>query len=82
MGLQDELNSLLAKSREMIPKKTAEIMAGALEELQRANITAHSRRKGDLAPYFELSDASGKRVSSKDLLAKGPVVISFYRGGW
>ena len=82
MGLQDELNALLAKSRGMIPQKTAKIMTDALEELQQANITDNSKRKGDLAPSFELSDASGKRVSSKALLDQGPLVISFYRGGW
>lgn len=82
MGLQDELNALLAKSRKMIPQKTADIMAGALEELKRANVTAHARRRGDLAPEFELPDAKGEIVSSKDLLTRGPLVLSFYRGSW
>ena len=34
MGLQDELNALLEQSMKMIPKETASIMAGAMEELQ------------------------------------------------
>jgi peroxiredoxin len=29
-----------------------------------------------------LPDAAGKRVRVSDLLAKGPVVVTFYRGGW
>ena len=27
-------------------------------------------------------NGAGKTVSSADLLAKGPLVVSFYRGGW
>lgn len=82
MGLQDELNVLLEESMKMIPKDTAGIMAGAMEKLQSANITEHSKRRGDLAPDFELSDAKGESVSSKALLSKGPLIINFYRGSW
>ena len=34
------------------------------------------------APLFEALDASGQKVSLQQLLLKGPVVISFYRGQW
>lgn len=82
MGLQDKLNALREQSMSKIPKATATIMAGAIAELKQAGITDQSRRKGDLAPDFELPDARGNLVSSKALLAKGPLVISFYRGSW
>jgi peroxiredoxin len=39
------------------------------------------RSKG-LAPAFELEDAHGTVVRLADLLATGPVVLSFYRGVW
>ncbi len=82
MGLQDELNTMLAKSMTMIPKETAAIMAGAMQDLEKAGITEKSLRKGDTAPEFELSDAKGEIISSKVLLEKGPIVINFYRGSW
>jgi len=82
MGLQDELNTLKEQSMKMIPKEDAIIMADAMEELQRADILDHSKRKGDLAPDFELPNAKGEAVSSKALLSKGPVIINFYRGNW
>ncbi len=82
MGLQDELNALKEQSMKMIPKETATIMANAMEELQHANILDRSKRKGDLAPDFVLSNAKGETVSSKALLSKGPVIINFYRGSW
>jgi peroxiredoxin len=37
---------------------------------------------GDTLPSFDLTDAVGKPVSSADLLAKGPILITFYRGSW
>ena len=68
MGLQDELNALKAQSMKRIPKPTADIMANAMEELHHANILDHSKRKGDVAPDFELPDAQGKIISLKTLL--------------
>ncbi len=33
-------------------------------------------------PAFNLENTSGETVSSADLLAKGPLVVSFFRGKW
>lgn len=82
MGLQDELDTLKEQSMKKIPKQTATIMADAMEELQRTDILDRSKKKGDLAPDFELPNAKGEIVSSKALLSKGPVIINFYRGSW
>ena len=37
---------------------------------------------GDRAPDFELPDPAGKKVKLSELLARGPVVVTWYRGGW
>ncbi|GAD93710.1 hypothetical protein NECHADRAFT_78070 [Paecilomyces variotii No. 5] len=37
---------------------------------------------GRKLPDFKLPDANGDEVSSTDLLAQGPLLITFYRGGW
>ena len=37
---------------------------------------------GDAAPDFTLADAFGNPVTLTDLLARGPVVVTFYRGEW
>ncbi len=37
---------------------------------------------GDHAPDFTLRDQLGRETSLRDLLASGPVVLSFYRGEW
>jgi peroxiredoxin len=37
---------------------------------------------GEKAPDFVLPNAFGKPVRLNDLLAQGPVVLTFYRGAW
>lgn len=63
-----------ASSASSISASTAELIASG--HAQRA------KKAGDAAPEFILRDPDGKPVSSRDLLAKGPLVVSFYRGVW
>jgi peroxiredoxin len=37
---------------------------------------------GDRAPDFELRNAMGDEVRLSELLTRGPVVLTFYRGAW
>src|ERR1700742_2992666 len=37
---------------------------------------------GSVAPAFVLTDRAGPHFSLEDLLAEGPVVVTFYRGLW
>lgn len=37
---------------------------------------------GDKAPDFELPDATGNTVRLSNLLNKGPVLFTWYRGNW
>ena len=38
--------------------------------------------KGQKAPLFELPDAGGNLIALGSRLKSGPVVVTFYRGGW
>jgi peroxiredoxin len=37
---------------------------------------------GQTAPTFRAPNYDGRVISSKELLAKGPLVLSFFRGAW
>ncbi len=52
------------------------------ERLLNSNITDQAKSIGDIAPDFALPNVSGGQTRLSELLANGPVVISFYRGGW
>jgi peroxiredoxin len=87
MSLQDRLDAFKAdlESGKLPFKPTAqqlEAMHRATAELIASGQAKRALKAGDKAPDFVLNDPDGKPVSSRDLLAKGPLVLSFYRGVW
>ena len=65
-----------------VPRSVIETMHRATAELEASGQAERARKVGDLAPEFTLPDAGSDMVSSSDLLARGPLVVSFYRGVW
>jgi peroxiredoxin len=61
-----------------------EARAAKPEQLSKRDSTlpATPMAVGDTAPDFTLPDAKGRQVSLATLLADGPVVLTWYRGGW
>jgi peroxiredoxin len=59
-----------------------DIMHRATAELIASGQALNAKKAGDKAPGFTLKDPDGHVVSSGELLAKGPLVVSFYRGVW
>ncbi|RBP84998.1 peroxiredoxin [Cytobacillus firmus] len=60
----------------------AQIKIGQMiEELQKSGI-ASGKQPGEKAEDFKLTNALGRDVILFEELAKGPVVLVFYRGGW
>lgn len=59
-----------------------EPMHRATAELVASHAAERALKAGDRAPEFSLPDADGKMVSSSELLARGPLVLTFYRGVW
>jgi peroxiredoxin len=87
MSLQDRLDAFKAdfENGKLPFKPTAqqlEAMHRATAELITSGQAGRALKAGDKAPDFVLNDPDGKPVSSRDLLAKGPLVVSFYRGVW
>src|SRR5258708_27673035 len=63
-------------------REALDTMHRATDELIASAQAQRAKRAGDVAPEFTLNDPDGKPVSSRELLARGPLVISFYRGVW
>ena len=82
MTLKDEIKKFNEQISSDITPETKKIMTKAAEELAGSGIVNRSLAEGDMMPPFSLPDSTGKMVSSEELLAKGPLVINFYRGSW
>jgi len=82
MSLQEQLDELRAKSKTRIPPEAQTVMQRSIDELRASGILSRVPKVGDRAPDFTLPNAAGQPVSLAGLLAKGPVVVSFYRGRW
>ncbi|RQW42815.1 peroxiredoxin-like family protein [Novosphingobium sp. LASN5T] len=65
-----------------VPPTVIETMRRATAELIASGAATRALKAGDQAPPFTLNDPDGNPVSSADLLAQGPLVVSFYRGVW
>ncbi|WP_447650928.1 peroxiredoxin-like family protein [Pseudomonas abietaniphila] len=64
------------------PAQVHVVMKRATDELIASGQAGRTLKVGDKAPVFTLNDPEGNPVSSAELLSKGPLVISFYRGVW
>ena len=65
-----------------VPRSVIETMHRATVELIASGAAQRARKAGDVAPSFSLKDPEGNVVNSSDLLKRGPLVLSFYRGVW
>ena len=82
MALEDTLRGIREASAKRIPADKAEIMHRATEELRASGIMDRVIKVGDRLPSFALPNAYGQEVLSGDLLVRGPLVLTFFRGAW
>jgi peroxiredoxin len=80
--LSKQLREQNEAGRRTISAEALAVMDQATAELVSLGIAESSLGLGAKVPDFVLPDATGTKVSLSALLAKGPVVLAFYRGGW
>jgi peroxiredoxin len=83
MSLQNKLDAFKADFEgNKAPPHIVAIMRKATADLLATGQAERALNVGARAPSFELPDAQGGAVKSADLLRKGPLVATFYRGVW
>ncbi|CAL9490312.1 Thiol-disulfide oxidoreductase ResA [Streptomyces sp. enrichment culture] len=82
MSLNAELRAFYESRKEEIPAELREVMHRAGQELADSGQADRALTAGARAPRFALPSATGRIVALDDLLAAGPVVLTFYRGAW
>jgi hypothetical protein len=82
MSLQEKLDTIRAASKTRVPPEAQAIMQRSVDDVRASGIMDRIVRVGQPAPDFTLPNAAGTPVSLAELRARGPVVLSFYRGRW
>jgi peroxiredoxin len=80
MPLQSELDSFKAAWVERVGAATAQMMADDNAAL--LPLAAKALKTGDSFPALTLGDQLGRPTDLARVLAEGPLVVTFYRGGW
>lgn len=80
--LAAELDEFRETFMATVPAEIRDAMIRADRALAASGIVGRAVKVGDMAPDFALPGVDGATVALLDLLAKGPVVLTFYRGGW
>ncbi|GGE30228.1 alkyl hydroperoxide reductase [Pullulanibacillus camelliae] len=81
MLLQEQLNEAKHAFMANAPEDLQSKIFQHIKELQELGVN-FGLMDGDKAPNFSLTNPLGEQVTLYDELAKGPVVLAFYRGGW
>lgn len=76
--LDGRKNAFGAKAPDQVKKTYAEGIQAVVD----SGVVQLAKQVGDTAPDFALTNAAGEAVRLSDYLKKGPVVLTWYRGGW
>lgn len=79
---KEGLNELKGQLKDMLPLNALATFDNDAEQLEKNQSSILKLNKGDKAPDFSLVNAKGEIIKLSDLLQKGKVVLTFYRGTW
>jgi peroxiredoxin len=81
MSLKEQLAEYRAGWFKRVPAERQAVMERHIGEL-RNGLAKTALKAGDRSPPITLTNAKGTLVDVKSLLSRGPVIVTFYRGGW
>lgn len=80
--LEDKLEAIRATAKARLPEEAQALMQRDIDDIRASGLLDRGVKVGQRAPQFTLPNTEGTPVSLTALLAKGPVVLSFFRGRW
>lgn len=81
-ALQPKLDAVWTRATSQLPAEKAQAFERGMKEVADSGAVERALAFGHDAPAFTLMDSGGKEVSLSSMLAKGPVVLTWYRGSW
>jgi protocatechuate 3,4-dioxygenase beta subunit/peroxiredoxin len=82
MSLEDELEAQRQRAYAQRSPAERKVRAAAVTAVANAQTVERALRAGEPIPRFQLPAIEGGMADAGLLLERGPLVISFYRGGW
>ena len=82
MSLKEKLDAIREASSKRIPADKRAVMEAVTADQTARRVADRALAVGATLPPFELTNQSGETVRSADLLARGPLVLTVYRGVW
>ena len=80
--LREKLAAFRREFVKSAPKERVKVFQRGIDRLRASGVAFEALTVGDPAVMFELPNAKDEAVSLERLLADGPVVIVWFRGGW
>lgn len=80
--LEQKLRRTREKAGERMPESALEVLDAHSARLEKEGRAQRAVGEGDRAPDFSLPSTGGGEVQLSDLVARGPVILNFYRGRW
>ena len=82
MSLKAQLDACRRAFEASTPSSVVAALEGSIAELAQTGLVRQALKAGEGAPLFRLRSNTGDFVSLSEALDRGPVVVSFFRGGW
>jgi hypothetical protein len=85
MTLKERIADMQEELIPQLPDEALQTLQETTQELVQQGLSETAVGKGDPAPGFDLPVSAGDKRDNWNLslaLETGPVVLSFYRGGW
>jgi peroxiredoxin len=82
MKLMKQIEEMQKKMLADIPEDVLETITTANKKIMGSRLEKDALRVGQEMPVFQLNNHLNRPVPSYELLGKGPLIISFYRGSW
>jgi len=82
MSLADQLTQRREATAQAVPTDTFATMNNVTKQLKDSGIEDAAPKVGEQFKSFSLPNQNGELRQLETLLANGPLVVTFYRGGW
>ncbi len=80
--LRERLQRIKENFTQQAPPEAITAINNSNESIRASGLLSKAPTEGDILPSFDLEDTEGHLSHSEELIKRGPLVLTFYRGLW